>query len=231
MKKTILLFATAVFAFGNFAKSQNMMIDSSMCNDTVNAGMMASMSSPVTCTAAQTTTFVCTIDTNMCPSGWTTHFCGGMGPMTCDSTQMSPSMTMMNISMGPMQTYNLGMRFYTNSTPGTGIIKVKIYEQGNPTVYTTVNYKLTTLATTGIQEISEPTFKIFPTVATEFITIESNNVSSNVIIYDAIGNKRMEQKLQNGILKASVNELPAGIYFVKIQNGNEQLTKKFLKVN
>ena len=123
------------------------------------------------------------------------------------------------------------MRFYTNSTPGTGIVKVKIYEQGNPSVYTTVNYKLTTLATTGIQEISKTTLKIFPTVATEFITIESNNSSSSVIIYDVIGNKRMEQNLQNGILKTSVSELPSGIYFVKVQNGSEQLTKKFLKVN
>ena len=234
MKKTIVLFAATLFTFGNFAKSQNITIDSSMCNQTVNTGTTVSMSSPVTCTSSsQTTTFVCSIDSNTCPNGWTTHFCGGMsmGMMTCDSTQMPPSMTMMSFSMGSMQSYNLGIKFYTNSTPGSGTVTLRIYEQGNPSNYTNINYKLSTQSATGIENISETTVKIFPSVTHDFINFESNILAPSVIIYDEIGNKMMEQKLHNGTLKASVSTFHAGIYFVKIQNGSKQVTKKFMKIN
>lgn len=78
-------------------------------------------------------------------------------------------------------------------------------------------------------EFTKPSFKIFPNPASEYITIDIAETNYSASIVDVNG-KIVHQftNNNNGMPMIMVHELPAGVYFVKI-NGKQQYVESFIK--
>jgi hypothetical protein len=80
--------------------------------------------------------------------------------------------------------------------------------------------------TLGLEEITKAQFKIFPNPANNEINIIFiNETKSNTQfeIYDIIGNKVFEKKIDSKIKQAtiSISQLAPGVYWYKVKSGNE----------
>jgi PKD repeat protein len=88
---------------------------------------------------------------------------------------------------------------------------------------------------TGMDEVSEKNnFNIYPNPANDKMTIKSTNQKlngSNIIIYDLIGRKVLEESVINPTSEftLSLNELKPGTYFLFIQNEANTNWMKFVK--
>ena len=74
----------------------------------------------------------------------------------------------------------------------------------------------------------QASFKLFPNPATDYIIFtydeDTNQKISAVIIQDMLGREQLEEQ------KISIAHLPPGFYLLVLQVGEEQVTRKFLKV-
>ncbi len=81
-----------------------------------------------------------------------------------------------------------------------------------------------------VKQISESKFNsIFPNPATDKISLYSSEDSSVVRFYSVYGELIMEFFATFGTNEININTLPAGIYFVEINNGNKIFTQKLIK--
>lgn len=79
-------------------------------------------------------------------------------------------------------------------------------------------------------EMIENEINIYPNPATKYITIETNNNEpKSVILYDALGKVVDDISTNENSIIIDVKNLPAGIYIVKIKNGNSIITQNFVK--
>lgn len=82
--------------------------------------------------------------------------------------------------------------------------------------------------TTSSKDLSEASISIFPQPALDYVTISGENIDYEYILYDVKG-----QKLQASNFSSSatldISNLPQGLYFVRLSNGDKSLTKKVLK--
>ena len=74
---------------------------------------------------------------------------------------------------------------------------------------------------------------VYPNPACEKITVEIlepvGNSSSSVIIYGIDGRERMRQQIQGTKSEINVGQLPAGMYFIRLNNDNGTRHLKFIK--
>ncbi|MFZ1635758.1 MAG: T9SS type A sorting domain-containing protein, partial [Chitinophagales bacterium] len=79
-------------------------------------------------------------------------------------------------------------------------------------------------------EVMENGVNIYPNPATTNITIEiDNNETNSVILFDALGQIIGNISTNENRMMFDVENLPAGIYVVKIKNGNSIITQNFVK--
>ncbi|HNW71024.1 MAG TPA: T9SS type A sorting domain-containing protein [Bacteroidales bacterium] len=127
------------------------------------------------------------------------------------------------------QAYNDGLN------PSTGIWEIKkiedfIYIATSQGLYKRPVFEITT----NVQQIdyNPPQFSIFPTICKDKINIKlsGNSPSENEVkIYDCLGRQVFESSIKVNELQIDISALKAGIYFVKISNGNFQETAKIIK--
>lgn len=67
---------------------------------------------------------------------------------------------------------------------------------------------------------------IYPNPSSEFISINSNSVIDEIIIYDMKGALLLKSKLKT----IDISKMPTGNYFMKITEGKRTVVKRFLKV-
>ncbi|MCF8331861.1 MAG: choice-of-anchor J domain-containing protein [Bacteroidales bacterium] len=94
-----------------------------------------------------------------------------------------------------------------------------------------VDNVLVTSGSTGIQNLQENEFKVYPNPATSLLNINSGETIKNVVISNLTG-QIVKVHQGNGKSKISVNiqELPSGIYIADMQNANGKIsTFKFIK--
>jgi len=74
-------------------------------------------------------------------------------------------------------------------------------------------------------------FKIYPNPATDYIFMRSDKTNSDykIIICDILGNHIATHLINNNASKINLSNMQAGIYLLKIETGNEVVTKKFIK--
>lgn len=90
------------------------------------------------------------------------------------------------------------------------------------------NCTLATAAFDGNNEIA-----LLPNPAADFITIESKNTNLNsVILFNALGQlvKTVPNASGNSSMTMNIAELKSGIYFLTINSGNGETTKRFIKL-
>jgi len=80
---------------------------------------------------------------------------------------------------------------------------------------------------TSVAEVSSVATKVYPNPAKDFINIENTN-NASVYIYNTLG--KVVRKIDNAsdFLNVNVSDFSNGMYFIKIQNGNNVETKKIL---
>ncbi|MES2725909.1 MAG: T9SS type A sorting domain-containing protein [Bacteroidota bacterium] len=88
-----------------------------------------------------------------------------------------------------------------------------------------------TTGKSGVQELNNNTFKIYPNPATASIQIENNNVSAagDLYISDITGKILINKTLpQNDKQTIDVSAMPKGLYFVTLKNNLSQQTQKLV---
>ena len=74
-------------------------------------------------------------------------------------------------------------------------------------------------------------FKIYPNPASDFVTVTSLKLQvENYSIIDITGNVLKQFRIQNSEFKISIEDLPKGIYFIKVSSNKETITKRFIKL-
>jgi len=103
-----------------------------------------------------------------------------------------------------------------------------IVEGGNFETSESTNFRISdNLSSTGFDFSSS--LSIYPNPASAFVQIEINsNEEFNVELFDMSG-KKLYQTQMNGDITIDLNAYATGIYFVKIGDGADSITKKILK--
>ena len=87
--------------------------------------------------------------------------------------------------------------------------------------------------TSGVNDItsSKSLVTIFPNPSENIFTIKTSNKAINYIsVFDNLGRKVYEQKMNNSSLDIDLSKQPKGIYFVSIQSNTDKETVKINKL-
>ena len=89
------------------------------------------------------------------------------------------------------------------------------------------------LATTAVAETAMPlSITISPNPASNFIHItanENNLIGSDYVLFDQLGQQMLTGKLTDKVSMVAVNQLPSGIYFVRIVARSTETYKVMIK--
>jgi hypothetical protein len=69
---------------------------------------------------------------------------------------------------------------------------------------------------------------IYPTITENNVKINSYKNISKILVHNSIGKKVLELN-ENNISEINLNSIKAGIYFIKLFNGKNFITKKLIK--
>ena len=69
---------------------------------------------------------------------------------------------------------------------------------------------------------------IYPTIVENNVKIKSYKNISKILVHNSIGKKVLELN-ENNITEINLNNIDAGIYFIKLFDGNNFITKKLIK--
>ena len=142
--------------------------------------------------------------------------------------------TMSKIPPGATEYFKLSINPANNA--GSGMVELLVYETGNQGNADTLTYSITSTPTgISINSVTENQITIFPNPAKDNLNVKLDSYSSinSVAIFNVIGKKIMDVSVsKNAINKISLNEIPAGIYFIQYVNENgTPVTQKFYKTN
>ncbi|CAM4157489.1 S8 family serine peptidase [Flavobacterium antarcticum] len=106
---------------------------------------------------------------------------------------------------------------YTNPTPQLG--------------YGIPNYNTALSNTLGIKFLENEKVVLYPNPVKDVLNIATNGISTEkkVTIYSALGQKVLETKATSPSISIPISELSSGVYFCRINSGEKQTTKTFIK--
>jgi len=162
---------------------------------------------------------------NDLPEGWVTGICD---VNTCHNVNTSH----MTFTLGAYESAELGPMFFpadpfsTDPLPhGLGIVEIYVYALDNEDVNatTTINFEISPPVST--KNLETLNLKVYPNPATDFISIQGITHPVDMAVYNFTGQRVMEERrLTNTSELVSIQQLPQGIYFVKITS-KQGLTK------
>lgn len=136
----------------------------------------------------------------------------------------------------------------TNTTLAAGealAVDVKLITQNNDSIHASLNFNTDDSAHQSVvipiyandsvldrvEELVQDQLKLYPNPASENLNIVSGNIEiGRVVIYDATGRIALELQNQHGKSPAiQVDNLPSGVYFIKIESGENNIFRKFVK--
>ena len=104
------------------------------------------------------------------------------------------------------------------------------YAEDMDTMYLKDYFAVT--AGTNTNQLTENSFKVFPNPAKDILFIESKNIVNKVSIFNLMGKeiltKTIEKPTENIELNFLENNIPNGIYFIKIQSSEGEFTQKIM---
>lgn len=80
---------------------------------------------------------------------------------------------------------------------------------------------------TSLESEKKELIQVYPNPARDFITVSGLNKSNVVTIFNVFG--KQVEIYKNGTERKDISGLKAGIYFVKIADGENSITQKFIK--
>lgn len=79
------------------------------------------------------------------------------------------------------------------------------------------------------EETAKLSYKIYPNPATDFITVESKEKLSGIMIHDANGRNIRSEKINAANPKIDVRNLTPGVYWLKISSDKKSESIRFIK--
>jgi hypothetical protein len=85
------------------------------------------------------------------------------------------------------------------------------------------------MVSTGISEPSNVSFSVTPNPGSGEYLLSTGMQDYNATLFNVTGSKVWERKMQSGNTKIDITELPAGLYFLQLQDGKEMKTVRVVK--
>ncbi|MDP2187615.1 MAG: T9SS type A sorting domain-containing protein [Sphingobacteriaceae bacterium] len=125
---------------------------------------------------------------------------------------------------------NVDGHFYPNNIVGTGIMRVRVYEIANPSNNVVVTFIGSTTGA-SVAAMSKPSLKVYPVPTDHYLYLETTPAFelAEIEIYNMIGKKVAQYKNSTMKSRISVGHLPKGQYIIRMNNGQDVLTKYFTK--
>lgn len=116
---------------------------------------------------------------------------------------------------------------------GNGTLRIRVYENGNPSNADTLTYIYHVYSTTGLENADTYAgIILFPNPVVDILNIQSENIYENgfIEIKDISGKIIVRQPFLSDYSSIQLTDFPNGIYFTSIYSGDHQVyTGKFLK--
>ena len=90
---------------------------------------------------------------------------------------------------------------------------------------------LTITANVGIDEVETLQVNIYPNPASRYVNIESASALSEVVIYNAIGQKAVRRTVNGNAVQLDLGHLATGTYTLRISGADGSLTTRKIIVN
>lgn len=180
-------------------------------------------------TSGQTKRFVWQRNIISLPSAWQALVCD-VNQCWTSGVSVSPD----TIVLAANGTSNLDVYIRPNHVSGAATIELKVTEVGNTANTVTGRYLFATSTSTRetpkSYSNSNIPVKIYPNPTTDYFMLTDNNdVVDRVVIYNIIGRQVRAYKAVDNF-KYSVNDLPEGIYIIRLLN-NSGNTVKTIRLN
>ena len=155
--------------------------------------------------------------------------------LACGTTDPYPTYTSYETFMDSLDAYNIG--YTTNFNPGGHSHNTLAWINGMRWMDSIIYHSFETI---GIPMFFEPTFGItvFPNPTSDQVNLNYSLSSAgriDISLYDNIGQKLATLQVERQppgehSFRFMLSEYPAGIYFVRLQVGDEIVTKKIVKI-
>lgn len=76
----------------------------------------------------------------------------------------------------------------------------------------------------AIEDHLQSSFTLFPNPATDYVEIHAISIMSNIVVSDITGEVVFQRELNTQLEKFNLSDLPKGLYFITIQNKDDQNT-------
>lgn len=156
------------------------------------------------------------------PSGWSSQICD---PLTCwgelvDSNTFELKTGDSNI---------LYVQLSAGGTYGSSTVKLYVYAQGKRSLGDTIYYNAETWAVSS-RAVSSKELSFYPNPAQTEINFRYDaKTPIKAEIYNIIGNKVKSFSHNSFITSVNIENLPKGMYIVRMYDGNRTITKTFNK--
>jgi hypothetical protein len=121
-----------------------------------------------------------------------------------------------------------GKNQFAISAPGITAAKVKFTDASNPELAPVLNLKLGA-SYASLNAVVASNVMVYPNPTKGLITIESDNVVTDVFVTDVTGRK--VDCLVIDATSIDISTLPDGVYILNFVNNNQVHSKKIMKVN
>jgi hypothetical protein len=156
------------------------------------------------------------------PSGWTTQICD---PVTCWSDAQDSSI--FDLKSGDSNV--LYVQVNPNGFVGSATIKLYVFAVGKRNQGDTIYYNAETWALSS-RPISSRELSLYPNPAQTEINFRYDaGAPIQAEVYNIIGNKVKSFTHNSFITSVNIEQLPKGMYIIRMYDGNKTLTKTFTK--
>jgi hypothetical protein len=146
----------------------------------------------------------------------------------------SPAQDTITLKLSPFSASVLTLHFKTDSVnPGVATASFKMYQIGFEDDAEGFDVTASTIkpSDVGIRTGEQPRdIHIFPNPANQILNITATKQNITAItIYDALGVEKFNSERVTQIYSVDISEYPAGVYFVKVIDGNTAYINKIIK--
>ncbi len=157
------------------------------------------------------------------PSGWSSQICD---VITCWGDAKDSS----SFYMAAGDSNIIDVNISPNNNPGHTLVKLYIYQKGNRAGGDTVYYYANAFANGTPKMSTSKEFVFYPNPAQDVLTFRYDAKSgARIDIFNIIGNKVKTVNHTGYTTTISIEDLPAGMYIIKVFENGKVITKTFTK--